>query len=114
MFLFIDIMPRTKELKIIQEMCPSCGKYGEIHVVKTANYLRLFFIPILSWGAVYTLMHDCGNSMEISEEDAIALLHAGVSLDQITVQVTTPRVHKCAKCGRILEADFVRCPYCKE
>lgn len=114
MFLFIDIMPRTKELKIIQETCPSCREYGDVHLVKTANCLRLFFIPIFSWGAIYTLMHDCGSRMIISEDDAIALMYAGVSFDQIAVEIALVGAHKCTKCGRILEADFLRCPYCKK
>lgn len=110
MFLLMDIMPVDKELKIFQDTCQSCRRYGKIRLIKTSNCFRLFFIPIFQWGTVYNLEHDCGSRIQISEEDAIALLHAGVSLDSICVE----KPNRCTKCGRMLEPEFVRCPYCRE
>lgn len=113
MFFIIDIMPGRKVLKVVQALCQNCSQYGEIRLVKTSQCLRLFFIPLFKWGAVYTLEHSCGAVMRVSEENAIGILHAGMSVEQVPVEVMHPGVRRCPKCGRVLEAEFVRCPYCE-
>ncbi|WP_053985619.1 zinc ribbon domain-containing protein [Niameybacter massiliensis] len=112
MFFIIDIMPGLKVLKLLVGTCRSCHHNGDLELIKTYQCLRLFFIPVFKWHTRYFLRHSCGAMMAVSEEDAIAMLHAGIMPDQVQVEVMEKGPVRCATCGRILEEDFICCPYC--
>lgn len=111
MFFIIDMMPGLKQLGLYKGTCRVCGQYEELELFKTFQCLRLFFIPVFRWHNEYFIKHRCGAVMSLSEEDAIAIMHAGVLPDQVNLKVIA-KDRRCTSCGRQLQEDFVCCPYC--
>ena len=112
MFFIIDVIPGMKILKVLQGTCRSCGQIGSLELIKTYQCLRLFFIPIFKWHTEYFIRHSCGAMMAVTEDDAIAMMYAGVIPDSIQMDVVRTGSKKCRACGRALEDDFICCPYC--
>lgn len=50
--------------------------------------------------------------MALTEDDAIAMMYAGVMPDSIQMDVVRTGSKKCLACGRGLEEEFICCPYC--
>lgn len=115
MFFIIDIIPGMKELKEWNKLCIRCKQIGNIKLIKVYQCLRLFFIPILKWKTRYYLTHSCGMQIELTEEDALAILYAGVPLENILEKIDIDTVQyssKCRNCQRELEPEYICCPYC--
>lgn len=112
MFFIIDIVPGLKVLSTFIGKCRACNSEGELELIRTYQCLRLFFIPLFKWHKKYYLRHSCGAMVALSEDEALKLLYAGATVEEIKTEEVYKGPKKCPKCGQLLEESYQFCPYC--
>ncbi|MEE9532629.1 MAG: zinc ribbon domain-containing protein [Syntrophobacteria bacterium] len=93
------IGPRRKKLEGQPRICSNCG-LSQAYLVRTDDYLSLFFIPIfrIRKGQSFVECERCGH---IADETG-KVYSAGTDLQAI----------RCHRCGETLEKGFNYCPHC--
>jgi len=93
------IGPRRKKLDSQPRTCSNCG-LSQAYLVRTDDYLSLFFIPILRIrkGQPYV---ECEQCKHVTDETG-----------KVYVPGTELEVIRCRGCGESLARDFHYCPYC--
>lgn len=102
-------------------LCPVCGSWTQLTVVKSYTYFHIFFIPTFRWnihfyakaaccGTVFELEPGVGQAFARGEEPEIRAEHL-TPLGHGTASLTT-----CPNCGRSVEptaaSGYQFCPYC--
>ena len=101
MIFIAGVQPRTKTLDSNPRLCPLCGG-PQAYLKRVDHYLSIFFIPVfpVSRGKPTVICERCGG---ISDE----MGHG------IGARAGGGKVF-CRHCGRVLEREFIFCPYCGE
>ena len=91
--------PRKKKLESQPRICSHCG-LSQAYLIRTDDYLSLFFIPIfrVRKGQSFVECERCGH---IADEMG-KVYSAGTDLQAI----------RCHRCGETLEKGFNYCPHC--
>jgi len=100
MFFFIaGIQPKTKTVDAIPRLCPACG-LQQACLKRTDHYLSLFFIPLfpVKKGEPFLM---CENCERVRHEK-----------EPLFETPSWMAEKKCTSCGRVLERNFLYCPYC--
>ena len=91
--------PRRKKLESQARICSNCG-LSQAYLVRTDQYLSLFFLPILRIrkGQSFVECERCGH---ITDETG-----------KVYASSTDPRPFQCHRCGQTLDKGFNYCPHC--
>mgnify|MGYP005833538159 CR=1 FL=1 len=100
MFFFIaGIQPKTKTLDKTPRLCPACGMQ-QAYLKRIDHYLSLFFIPLfpVKQGEPFLVCEHC-ERVRYEKEPQFEIPLGDIE-------------KRCRACGRVLEKDFLFCPYC--
>lgn len=114
---------KQEEIKILNDVsCRNCDKGLGGKIIKTFNFLHLFFIPLFRWNEKYYIMCSGCNSVYEIPQDKAKRIEKGKDIE-ITYWDLSPiktrydnsnysSESRCSYCGKVMEPNFKYCPYC--
>lgn len=115
MFLIAGLNPRLKRIGCVPGHCPVCGSTGNLFVVREAQAVSVFFIPVVSFGKRYlATCSSCASVMELWEEAGRQVEeNPHLPIRRQDMRVVNNNYHpSCSGCGTRISPDFDYCPGC--
>ncbi|WP_062532702.1 zinc-ribbon domain-containing protein [Jeotgalibaca dankookensis] len=120
MFIFLDVHPFEKKLDYYQTItCDQCGHFGRYEVFQLSNRMRLFFIPVFTFGKQFIVRTTCcGTVYQLADEVGKAITKGesvSIELEDLT-RIESGVAHKveevCPHCGYHYAYGANYCPNC--
>lgn len=116
------IEARERVIRDVQKVyCRECNKDVSGRIIKRYNFFHFFFIPLLKWNERYYVKYDnCSHIYGISKEKGKRIesdenVDLGYwDLKDIEEYTSSTVDNRCFCCSRVVEREYLYCPYCGE